>query len=294
MDIYLLLSMADGYSQSSYIEISPATLAEMLGLAENEFRNASVRLSALNTNGKEGDHTAQGSWGAWFDNKGNVVDYGGNSHVYIEPKNLTTSDVYSWNYGCHPNHCQKGDQHVVTMRYAVTLNRQTSYITVTVHFGIDCIPDGTYENVNVDPSLYSWRNMQQVGEETITKLYDMSLVEAYSKQPISINLNDIVAKFPNGATADNLKYMVCTDIKTGELTSNLTSSNGFYMMFDGTATSWGSSECKVGYNPNASTLDFAYTSDLEAPIKGSKCTASVFLVYDDCYFYRFKMNITLN
>ena len=294
MDIYLLLNMADGYTQSSSIEISPSTLAEMLGLSDNEFSNATVRLSALNTNGKEGRPTAQGTWGAWFDDKGNIVDYGGNSHVFIEPRNLSTSDVYSWNYGCHPNHCQKGDQHVVTMRYAVTLKKQTSYITVTVHFGIDCIPDGTYENVNVDPSLYSWRNMQKVGEETITKSYDMRSVEAYSKQPISINLNDIVAKFPNGATVNDLRYMACKDVKTGELTSNLTSSNGFYMMFDGTATSWGSSECKVGYNSNASTLDFAYTSDLETPTKGSKCTASVFLVYDDRYFYKFKMNITLN
>ncbi|MBO4451430.1 MAG: CotH kinase family protein [Bacteroidaceae bacterium] len=294
MDIYLLLNMADGYSQSANIEISPSTLAEMLGLSDNEFSNATIKLSALNSNGKEGGHTAQGTWGAWFDDKGNVVDYGGNSHVFIEPRNLATSDVYSWNYGCHPNNCQKGDQHVATMRYAITQKRQTSYITVTVHFGIDCIPEGTYDNINVDPSLYSWRNMQKVGEEIITKSYDMSSVEAYSKQPISINLNEIVAKFPQGATVDNLKYMTCIDIKTGELTSNLTSSNGFYMMFDGTATSWGSSECKVGYNPGASTLDFAYTSDLMAPVSGSKCTASVFLVFDDRYYYRFIMNITLN
>ena len=122
----------------------------------------------------------------------------------------------------------------------------------------------------------------------------MSAVDAYSKQPISINLNDIVAKFPKGTTVNDLKYMACKDVKTGELTANLTSSNGFYMMFDGTATAWGSSECKVGYNPSASTLDFAYTSDLEVPVSGSKCTASVFLVYADRYCFKFKMNITLN
>ena len=163
IDIFLKLNQLDGYSQSANIEISPSTLAEMLGLSENEFNNATVRLSALNTNGKEGGHTAQGTWGAWFDDKGNVAQWG-SSHVYIEPRNLQTSDIYSWNYGCHPDNCHSGDQHVVTMRYAVTLKRQTSYITVTVHFGINCIPDGTYENVNVDPSLYSWRNMQKVGE----------------------------------------------------------------------------------------------------------------------------------
>lgn len=294
IDIYAMLSLADGYSQAAYIEISPNTLAEMLGMSMNDFNNAQVRLSALNANGSTGGHTAQGAWGAWFDDKGNVENYGGNSRVFIEPKNLSTSDVYSWNYGCHPNNCQKGDQYVATMRYAITRNRQTAYVTVSVHFGIDCIPTGTYDDVNVDPSLYSWRNMQKVGEETITKSFDMGSVDAYSKQPISINLNAIQAKFPEGATVDDLKYMACTDIKTGELTSSLTSSNGFYLMFDGTATSWGKSECKVGYNPSASTLDFAYTSDLEAPASGSKCTASVFLVYDDRYYYKFKMDITLN
>ena len=294
IDVYAMLSLADGYSQAAYIEISPNTLAEMLGLSMNDFNNAQVRLSALNANGSTGGHTAQGAWGAWFDDKGNVENYGGNSRVFIEPKNLSTSDVYSWNYGCHPNNCQKGDQYVATMRYAITRNRQTAYVTVSVHFGIDCIPTGTYDDVNVDPSLYSWRNMQKVGEETITKSFDMGSVDAYSKQPISINLNAIQAKFPEGATVDDLKYMACTDIKTGELTSSLTSSNGFYLMFDGTATSWGKSECKVGYNPSTSTLDFAYTSDLEAPASGSKCTASVFLVYDDRYYYKFKMDITLN
>ena len=294
IDVYAMLSLADGYSQAAYIEISPNTLAEMLGMSMNDFNNAQVRLSALNANGSTGGHTAQGAWGAWFDDKGNVENYGGNSRVFIEPKNLSTSDVYSWNYGCHPNNCQKGDQYVATMRYAITRNRQTAYVTVSVRFGIDCIPTGTYDDFNVDPSLYSWRNMQKVGEETITKSFDMGSVEAYSKQPISINLNAIQAKFPEGATVDDLKYMACTDIKTGELTSSLTSSNGFYLMFDGTATSWGKSECKVGYNPSTSTLDFAYTSDLEAPASGSKCTASVFLVYDDRYYYKFKMDITLN
>ena len=294
IDIFTMLSLADGYSQADHIEIDPNTLADMLGLSINDFNNTRVKLNALNANGSTGGHTAQGTWGAWFDNDGNVEDYGGNSRVFIEPKNLSTSDVYSWNYGCHPNHCQKGDQYVASMCYAITRNRQTSYITVSVHFGIDCIPEGTYDNVNVDPSLYSWRNMQKVGEETIRKTYDMNYVDSYSKQSIAINLSDIIAKFPNGATVSDLRFMACTDVRTGELTSNLTSSNGFYMMFDGTATAWGNSECKVGYNPNTSTLDFAYTSDLEAPTSGSKCTASVFLVYDDHYYYRFKMDITLN
>jgi hypothetical protein len=72
-----------------------------------------------------------------------------------------------------------------------------------------------------------------------------------------------------------------------------TSSNGFYMKFDGTATSWGSSDCKVGFNPDNSTLDFAYTADVERPASGTNCNASVFLVYADSYYYRIRLDITL-
>lgn len=292
IDVFVKLEMTAGYSQSDCIKIEPSTLASMLGLSENDIENAVVSLAALNSNGREGGHTAQGAWGAWFDEKGNVAQWGV-SHVYIEPQNLGTSDVFSWNYGCHPENCQSGDQHVVKMRYSISLKGQTSYVVVTVHFGIDCEPKGTYDNVNVDPSLYSYRNIQKVGEQTITQTYKMSSVASYSKQTLPINLSEIVTMFPGSITAGDLVYAVCTDVVTGELTTSKTSSNGFYMLFDGTAAPWGSSECKIGYNPSSSSLDFAYTADLERPERGAVCNASVFLVYNDKYYYRFKMNITL-
>ncbi len=293
LDIYVNMSQTDNYSQADHIEIDPSTLAGMLGLSDNEINNARVSLTPLNSNGTTGNSTAQGTWGAWYNAAGNVVDWGGNAHVFIEPRNTSTSNVYSWNYGCHPDNCRSGEQHTARMRYSITIGGQTSYITVTVHFGIDCIPAGTYENMNVDPSLYSWRNMQSVGEETISRTYNLGTVNAYDKQKISINLQDIQAKFPAGATVNDLKFMTCTDIKTGELISTLTSSNGFYMMFDGTAVKWGESECKIGYTWSDSTLDFAYTADIERPASGSQCTASVFLVYSDKYYYRFRFNVEL-
>ena len=294
MDIYVMAEQSLNYDQDADIEIDPAQLAEMLGLSENEINNATVTLDPLNANGRVGSSTANGTWGAWFDGSGNTVSWGNSSHVFIEPKNTTTSDVYQWKYGCHPSTCNSGDEHIVKFRYSVTRNRQTVYVYVTVHFGIDIVPTGTYENINVDPSLYSWRNMQSVGDETITKTYSLSSVAAYAKQKISVNLTDIVAKFPTGTTLSDLTYMVCTDVRTGELTASRTSSNGFYMLFDGTAVAWGQSECKVGYNPSEGTIDFAYTADLERPQSGTQCTASVFLVCDDSYYYRLRMNITLN
>ena len=292
IDVFVKLEMAAGYSQSDCITIEPSILASVLGLSENDINNAEVSLAALNSNGREGGHTAQGAWGAWFDQNGNVAQWG-LSHVYIEPQNLGTSDVYTWNYGCHPDNCQSGDQHIVKMRYSISLKGQTLYVVVTVHFGIDCEPDGTYDNVNVDPSLYSYRNMQKVGEQTIVQTYNMSSVASYAKQTIPINLSDIIALFPNGVTVGDLDYAVCTDVVTGELTTNKTSSNGFYMLFDGTATPWGSSECKIGYNPSSSTFDFAYTADLERPLSGAVCNASVFLIYNDKFYYRFRTRITL-
>ena len=155
IDIYTMLSLADGYSQEDHIEISPNTLADILGLSINDFNSTQVKLNALNANGSTGGHTAQGTWGAWFDSNGNVVDYYGNSHVYIEPMNTKTSDMYAWNYGCHPQHCVIGEQHNATMRYTVKRNRQISYINVNVHFGIDCVPDGTYANVLSIPQFVS-------------------------------------------------------------------------------------------------------------------------------------------
>ncbi len=294
IDIYVNMIQADGYSQADHITIDPATLAEMLGLSEAEINNATVSLTSLNSNGTKGRKTANGTWGAWFDANGDVVSWGGSAHVFIEPTNTTTSDVYTWNYGCHPDNCKSGEQHTARMRYSITLGGQTSNITVTVHFGIDCIPSGTYDNVNVDASLYSWRNMQSVGEETISLTYDLNTLKAYDKQKISINLSEIQSKFPAGVSVNDLIFMTCTDIQTGELTSTLTSSNGFYMMFDGTAVKWGESECKIGYNKSSSTLDFAYTADIQRPSSGSECTASVFLVYADKYYYRFRFNVILN
>lgn len=300
IDIYVVMSKADGYTQSDRIEIDPEMLAQALGISEAEINNATVSLTSLNSNGSVGRRTGEGTWGAWFNDAGDVVSWNSNSHVYINPSNTTTSDVYSWSYGCHPSICSTGDEHTVKMRYSVTRSRQTLYVYVTVHFGIDVVPAGTYDNVNVDPSLFSWRNMQSVGEETITSSYDLSDVAAYDKQPISIKIDDILSKFPTGATLNELTYMVCKDIQTGELMTRQTaynhetSSNGFYMKFDGTATSWGSSDCKVGFNPDNSTLDFAYTADVERPASGTNCNASVFLVYADSYYYRIRLDITLD
>jgi len=293
IDIYLMLNQADGYTQDGHIEINPATLAEILGLSENDIDNSTVTLSALNVNGTVGGHTAQGTWGAWFDVEGNVANWA-SAHVFVEPTNKTTSNVYSWVYGCHPDNCRMGDQHTVRMRYSITRNGQTSYVTVTIHFGINCIPDGTYEQMNVEPGLFSYRNMQSVGEQTISENYNMTEVDKYVKQAIPVDLTEILSHFPTGCTLSDLTFAACTDVKTGELTTQTTSSNGFYMMFDGTAVAWGSSECKIGYNPSASTLDFAYTSDIESPKSGSECTASVFLIYKDAYYYRFRMKIVLN
>lgn len=299
IDIYVKMKKTAGYTQSDQIEIDPSMLAQALGLSESEINSATVSLTSLNSNGSVGRNTGEGTWGAWFNDNGDVVSWNSESHVYINPSNTATSDVYSWSYGCHPNICSSGDQHTVKMRYSVTRSRQTLYVYVTVHFGIDVLPTGTYDNINVDPSLFSWRNMQSVGEETITRSYDLATVAAYAKQPISINLDGITAQFPDGATINDLTYMVCKDVKTGELISrstaynNETSSNGFYMLFDGTAAAWGSSDCKVGYNPSSSTIDFAYTADTSRPQNGTTCSASVFLVYENKYYYRLRMNITL-
>ena len=294
-----------GYEQSFSIDIDEELLASMLGVSVGSLSESTLSLDALNSDGSKGRNTAAGRYGAWFGPNGDVANWGNNSHIYIEANQL-----FSWGCGCYPGVCNSGDTHTVYMQYGMSINGVNKAVNVKVNFGLNVDPkdDGTllpdgYEGESseeqeepeggVDPSLFSYKNMSRVGSETLSVVYDMNIVQSYSKQSISIDLNSVLSKFPSGAKLEDLVYAACINRETGELTTSKTSSNGYYMMFDGTAVAWGSSECKIGFNPSVNTLDFAYTADLVTPTSGARCTASVFLIYNSKYFYEFKMNITL-
>lgn len=98
------VSFSKGYSQTSQISISQQEVADLLG-------NNPSSLVPLNADGSEGNNTAAKTYGAWFDASGNTNSWG-NGHVYIE-----SNSMYNWAFGCHPQNCQWGDKHIVTMQY---------------------------------------------------------------------------------------------------------------------------------------------------------------------------------
>lgn len=93
-----------GYAQTGQISINQSEVESALGGAPTE-------LVPLNADGSEGRNTANGIYGAWFDDNG-VQEWANGAHVYIESNYL-----YNWSYGCHPDNCNPRDSHTVTMQY---------------------------------------------------------------------------------------------------------------------------------------------------------------------------------
>jgi len=86
----------------------------------------------LNSDGSEGENTAAGTYGAWFDGDGDTVNYYGDSHVFIE-----SDDLWTWSCGCHPYNCDEGDEHTVTMQYRYTDGTTVKAVNVEVNFTIE-------------------------------------------------------------------------------------------------------------------------------------------------------------
>jgi len=113
-------SYRGGYSQSGKISVSQTDVEAALGGAPSD-------LVPLNSDGTEGQNTAAGSYGAWFDNDGDTSEWA-YGLVYIE-----SNDLYSWKYGCHPDNSSRGDKCTVTMQY----RRGAKAVNVEVQFVIN-------------------------------------------------------------------------------------------------------------------------------------------------------------
>lgn len=113
------VTFSKGYSQTGKISLSEADVTALLG-------GKPTSLVPLNTDGTEGDNTAAGTYGAWFDTDGDTGPWA-YGHIYIESNSL-----YSWSYGCHPDNCQRGDTHTVTMQY----RRGSQAVNVVVTFTV--------------------------------------------------------------------------------------------------------------------------------------------------------------
>jgi len=117
-----------GYSQYSQIEMDEERIVAMLG-------GEPTALVPLNADGTEGQNTAAKTYGAWFDADGNTNSWG-SSHIYIE-----SDDLYTWNYGCHPDNCADGHEHTVTMQYRYATSEGTNAVNVILTFTTDYVDD---------------------------------------------------------------------------------------------------------------------------------------------------------
>lgn len=113
-------TFSSGYSQSGSIDVTKQDIKNLLG-------GSPTSLVPLNADGSEGNNTAAGTYGAWFDSIGNTTSWGSNSHIYIE-----SNDMYSWSFGCHPSICSGGDKHTVTMQF----RKDSKAVNVIVEFTI--------------------------------------------------------------------------------------------------------------------------------------------------------------
>ena len=121
------LSKAGGYTQSVKVTVAKSELAEKLGISESALNDNDLDLVPLNADGSEGQNTAAGTYGAWFDADGNTANfYTGNVHVYIE-----SNDLYTMSCGCHPDNCAGNDTHTVRLQYRYAPSAKAVNLKVT-------------------------------------------------------------------------------------------------------------------------------------------------------------------
>ncbi len=102
-----------GYHQYIRVDVDKSEIADLFGVDDSMLTESSMGLIPLNSDGSEGDNTAAGQYGAWFDASGDTNNYNyGNVHVFIE-----SDDPFSMSCGCHPWNCAVNHTHTVTMQY---------------------------------------------------------------------------------------------------------------------------------------------------------------------------------
>ncbi len=125
------LQFYSGYTQNVTVDVTASELAAILGVEASTLSAATLDLVPLNADGSEGNNTAAGTYGAWFDANGDTNSWGA-GHVYIE-----SDDIFTLKCGCHPNNCAGGDSHTVTMQYrhAASAKSVNLQVTFTVEGG---------------------------------------------------------------------------------------------------------------------------------------------------------------
>lgn len=121
------LQQRSGYSQNVRIEVDASEVATLLGIQASALTQATLDLVPLNADGSEGNNTAAGTFGAWFDDEGNTTNFqSGFPYVYIE-----SDELFSWACGCHPTNSQSADPCTAVMQYRHTPTAGAVNVKVT-------------------------------------------------------------------------------------------------------------------------------------------------------------------
>ncbi len=127
------LSMAAGYRQSVQVNVNLQEFCNLIGIPISQYdQNNIIDIVPLNADGTVGNNTANATYGAWFSSQGNTTGWGSDSHVYIEISN----DLFNWTCGCHPEICEGGDEHTVSMQYQYQIGKTLKKVNVKVKFTI--------------------------------------------------------------------------------------------------------------------------------------------------------------
>ncbi len=124
------MDWSKGYSQSNQIQVSKQKVLQLMGLSASEFQEANLAIVPLNTDGSEGGNHTNGTFGGWFNEKGDP-GYFSEGHVYIEVFN----DLWNWNCGLHQDVCWD-NTHTVTMQYQYPHEGTILKVNVEVQFTI--------------------------------------------------------------------------------------------------------------------------------------------------------------
>ena len=152
---------------------------------------------------------------------------------------------------------------------------------------------GYLSDVNAVPEL-SWNEKTLVGKETITIV--STVLSDYDAKTVTLNMDDILALFPEGTTIDDLKF-VALDKDNNPTDSYSTDTTGFWMDMESHPASWSQfnntaqgyycdytpdGTLTIGHIPNQFRLEEVVTT-----------TGSLFLVYGN-YKYELVMNYSVD
>lgn len=122
------ISKEGGYNGESFM-VDEDEICGYLGLTVNEFGNklgSTCTLVPLNADGTDGDNTAGGDFGGWFDTRG-TVGWGNGDLTYIE---ISARNPFYFSTGCHASHVSVGDEVTMNMQYRNMENLKACNVVV--------------------------------------------------------------------------------------------------------------------------------------------------------------------